>query len=67
MTENFRTVNDMPEWAQAGIQQLIDLRVLSGRTPENLDIDENMMRILLIVRNMFDRAGLLDRMACDNI
>ncbi|MCL2198101.1 MAG: M15 family metallopeptidase [Defluviitaleaceae bacterium] len=58
----FRTVDEMPEWAQPGIQQLIDLRVLSGRTPENLDLDENMMRILLIVRNMFDRAGLLESM-----
>ena len=61
-TMTFSTVNEMPEWAQPGIQQLIDKRVLSGRTPDNLDIDENMMRTLLIVRNMFDRAGLLDAM-----
>jgi len=55
----YRTVKEMPEWARAGIQQLIDLRVLSGRAPDNLDIDDNMMRTLLIVRNMFERAQLL--------
>jgi hypothetical protein len=59
----YRTVKEMPEWARPGIQQLIDMRVLSGRAPDNLDIDDNMMRTLLIMRNMFDRAGLLDNMA----
>ncbi|MCL2197329.1 MAG: peptidoglycan recognition protein family protein [Defluviitaleaceae bacterium] len=59
----FRTVQEMPQWAQPGIQQLVDLGVLNGRTLNNLDVDENMMRILLIVRNMFDRAGLLETMA----
>jgi hypothetical protein len=58
----YRTVKEMPDWAQPGIQQLIDMGVLSGRAPDNLDIDENMMRTLLIVRNMFDRANLLDKM-----
>jgi peptidoglycan L-alanyl-D-glutamate endopeptidase CwlK len=59
----YRTVQEMPPWAQEGIQQLIDMRVLSGRTPDNLDIDENMMRILLVVRRMFERAGLLSDIA----
>ncbi|MCL2577988.1 MAG: N-acetylmuramoyl-L-alanine amidase [Defluviitaleaceae bacterium] len=58
----YRTIKEMPEWAQPGIQQLIDMRVLSGRAPDNLDIDDNMMRTLLIVRNMFDRAGLLTKL-----
>jgi len=58
----YRTIKEMPEWAQPGIQQLIDMRVLSGRDPDNLDIDDNMMRTLLIVRNMFDRAGLINEM-----
>jgi hypothetical protein len=53
----------MPEWARPGIQQLIDMQVLSGRSANNLDINENMMRTLLIVRNMFDRAGLLEKIA----
>jgi hypothetical protein len=59
----YRTVKEMPDWAQPGIQELINMRVLSGRTPDNLDVDENMMRILLIMRNMFDRAGLLGTIA----
>jgi peptidoglycan L-alanyl-D-glutamate endopeptidase CwlK len=59
----YRTVKEMPEWARPGIQQLIDLRVLSGREENDLDVDENMMRTLLIVRNMFDKAGLLEKMA----
>lgn len=58
----YRTVNEMPEWARPGIQQLLDMRVLSGRAPDNLDLDDNMMRTLLIVRNMFDRAGLIELM-----
>ncbi|MCL2225580.1 MAG: peptidoglycan recognition protein family protein [Defluviitaleaceae bacterium] len=59
----YRTIEEMPDWAQVGMQQLVDMRVLSGRTPDNLDIDENMMRILLVVHRMFDRAGLLDTVA----
>ncbi|MCL2225911.1 MAG: N-acetylmuramoyl-L-alanine amidase [Defluviitaleaceae bacterium] len=59
----YRTIQEMPSWAQEGMQQLVDMRVLSGRTPDNLDIDENMMRILLVVHRMFDRAGLLDAVA----
>ncbi|MCL1842187.1 MAG: M15 family metallopeptidase [Defluviitaleaceae bacterium] len=59
----YRTVKEMPEWARPGIQELVDMRVLNGRTPDNLDVDDNMMRILLIMRNMFDRAGLLDKIA----
>ena len=55
----FRTIQEMPEWAQNDMQNLVDMRVLSGRTPDNLDIDENIMRILVIVYRMFDRAGLL--------
>jgi peptidoglycan L-alanyl-D-glutamate endopeptidase CwlK len=58
----YRTVSEMPEWAQPGIQQLVDMRLLNGRSADNLDVDENMMRILLVVRNMFDRAGLLEAM-----
>jgi|GEM_PF-503403 len=59
----YKTVQDMPKWAQPGIQQLVDMHILNGRTPDNLDVDENMMRVLLIVRNMFDRAGLLETIA----
>ncbi|MCL2357519.1 MAG: M15 family metallopeptidase [Defluviitaleaceae bacterium] len=58
----YRTVCEMPEWAQPGIRELIDMRVLSGQTPDNLGVDDNMMRTLLIVRNMFGRAGLLEKM-----
>ena len=61
----YRTVEEMPTWAQPGIQELIDMRVLNGRAPDNLDVDENMMRILLVVRNMFDRAGLLEKIAAN--
>ena len=47
------------------IRQLVEMRVLNGRAADNLDVDENMMRILLIVRNMFSRAGLLDTIAAN--
>jgi peptidoglycan L-alanyl-D-glutamate endopeptidase CwlK len=59
----YRTVQEMPEWARPGIQELIDANVLSGRAPDNLDVDENMMRTLLIVRNMFEKAGLMGEIA----
>jgi hypothetical protein len=59
----YKTIEEMPEWAQPGIRQLVEMRVLNGRSADNLDVDENMMRILLIVRNMFSRAGLLDTIA----
>lgn len=57
----YRTIQEMPDWAQPGMQQLVDAKILSGRSEDNLDVDENMMRILLIVRRMFDRAGLLEK------
>jgi len=41
------------------------MRVLSGRSADNLDVDDNMMRILLIVRNMFSRADLLETIAAN--
>jgi N-acetylmuramoyl-L-alanine amidase len=63
---NYRTVQEMPEWARPGIQNLIDMNVLSGRTPDNLDLDENTVRMLLVVRRMFDRAGLLDTIAANS-
>ncbi|MCL2225922.1 MAG: peptidoglycan recognition protein family protein [Defluviitaleaceae bacterium] len=63
----YRTVEEMPDWAQPGIQQLIDLRLLSGRSPGNLDVDENMMRTLLVVRNMFEHKGLLPAIASSTL
>jgi len=55
----FKTVNDMPSWAQETIQALIDAGVLSGtgKDPDTgdiiLDMPETMMRTLVVTRNMF--------------
>ena len=54
----FKTLRDMPEWAQPTIRALLAAGMLSG-TDSNPDLDERrldmpetMMRTLIVARNM---------------
>ena len=60
MGVRYRTVEEMPVWAREGMQELIDIGAIRGREDGNLDLSDDMMRILLAVRNMLDVKGMLD-------
>ncbi len=48
---------NMPEWARPTIQKLVDLGYLQGNEKNELNLDDTMLRLLVIN----DRAGLYDK------
>lgn len=44
----YKTINDVPEWAQAEIKELIELGCLNGTGDGNLDVSDDMLRSILI-------------------
>ena len=50
----YETIKDMPGWAQAGMQRLIDRGVLSGVGNGKLDLSLDMIRTLLVTQTMVD-------------
>lgn len=50
----YETIKDMPGWAQAGVQRLIDRGVLSGVGNGKLDLSLDMIRTLLVTQTMVD-------------
>ena len=52
----FQTVDEMPDWAQPEIQELIDRGFLAG-SGEGLDLSMDMIRLLIINRRMVKAGG----------
>jgi hypothetical protein len=50
----YKTVAEMPDWAKATIQKLMDKGLLAGKGEAGLDLSEDMIRMFIIN----DRAGL---------
>ena len=50
----YETIEDMPGWAQAGVQRLMDRGVLAGTGGGKLDLSLDMLRTLLITQKMVD-------------
>lgn len=51
--KRYRTVDELPDWAQAGIRALLDQGVLEGKGGEaGLDLTEDMARVLIICARM---------------
>lgn len=50
----YETIKDMPGWAQAGVQQLVDRGALAGTGGGKLDLSLDMLRTLLITQKMVD-------------
>ena len=48
----YNKVSELPKWAQADIQKLIDLGHLKGKDGGNLDLTEVMARTLIICGRM---------------
>ena len=47
---------DMPDWGRATVQKLLDKGYLTGKAPDDLDLSEDMIRLLVVN----DRAGLYE-------
>lgn len=50
----YETIKDMPGWAQAGVQRLVDRGALAGTGGRKLDLSLDMLRTLLITQKMVD-------------
>lgn len=50
----YETIKDMPGWAQAGVQRLVDRGALAGTGGGKLDLSLDMLRTLLVTQNMID-------------
>lgn len=50
----YETIKDMPGWAQAGVQRLVDRGVLAGTGGGKLDLSLDMLRTLLVTQMMID-------------
>lgn len=50
----YETIKDMPGWAQAGVQRLVDRGALAGTGGGKLDLSLDMLRTLLVTQRMID-------------
>lgn len=53
----YETIEDMPGWAQAGVQRLVDRGALAGTGGGKLDLSLDMLRTMLVCQRMMDTAG----------
>ena len=47
---------DIPDWGRATVQKLLDKGYLTGKAPDDLDLSDDMIRLLVVN----DRAGMYD-------
>ena len=50
----YETIKDVPGWAQAGVQRLVDRGALAGTGDGKLDLSLDMLRTLLVTQAMID-------------
>lgn len=50
----YDSVAEMPQWARADAQRLIDRGVLQGNTDGKLDVSEDMIRTMIVCQRMLD-------------
>ncbi len=50
----YETIKDMPGWAQAGVQRLVDRGALAGTGGGKLDLSLDMLRTMLVCQRMMD-------------
>ena len=53
----YRYTQDVPAWARATVQKLMDMGIYKGAADDDLNLTEDIMRVLV----MLDRAGIFDR------
>lgn len=50
----YDSVAEMPQWARADAQRLIDRGALQGNTGGKLDVSEDMLRTMIVCQRMVD-------------
>lgn len=50
----YETIEDMPSWAQTGVQRLVDRGVLAGTGGGKLDLSLDMLRTMIVCQRMMD-------------
>ena len=53
----YETIKDMPGWAQAGVQRLVDRGALAGTGDGKLDLSLDMLRTMIACQRMIDAAA----------
>ena len=53
----YKTIEEMPVYAQDAIEKLVNDGILAGRGKDNLDLTEDMIRILMLTQKMIDKKG----------
>ena len=52
----YETIKDMPDWAQAGMQCLVERGALAGTGGGKLDLSLDMLRTMIVCQRMIDNA-----------
>ena len=52
----YETIKDMPDWAQAGMQRLVERGALAGTGGGKLDLSLDMLRTMIVCQRMIDNA-----------
>ena len=50
----YETIKDIPDWAQAGVQRLVDRGALAGTGGGKLDLSLDMLRTMIVCQRMVD-------------
>ena len=54
----YKTVNEIPEYAKSIIKDLVDSGVINGEENGNLNLSDEMVRMLIITKRMIDKSVL---------
>lgn len=50
----YETIKDIPDWAQAGVQRLVERGALAGTGGGKLDLSLDMLRTMIVCQRMVD-------------
>lgn len=50
----YETIKDMPDWAQEGVQRLVERGALKGDADGNLNVTMDMLRTMIVCQRMMD-------------
>ena len=53
----YETIKDMPDWAQAGMQRLVERGALAGTGGGKLDLSLDMLRTMIVCQRMMEDAA----------
>ena len=53
----YKTLNDVPNWAYKDIKALIDCDAIEGDGMGNIDLNDTLMRAIIIMKRYVDMKG----------